>query len=508
MAGINEDRDRQVVPLWRNFQATSQRGELAQAVAPNRAEPFSDVMVTEALADWEARPGLSVASDLVSISLTLGRFNLAAAAAKFVLDDPAAPASARGVAASYLAGGRPTPAGDAPGRPSNEPADDLPLIDRLRGGVRDARRRLIAYPRNPILWSNLARLHLSLGAADKAARAMRVGLALAPANRFVIRSAARFYLHQGQPDESHWLLANAGGVRSDPWLLAAEIATAAAIGRKSKNLKLGQRFLEAQRLPPFHLSELASAIGTIEALLGNARAARKLVGLSLIEPSENSIAQAAWLARKTGSTYLPPAPPTTSSEANAWNSARSGLWVAALAEAKKWQSEQPFSSRPSVFGTHVASVALGDHAEAVAFGRQGVLGNPDDFVLLNNLAFALASQDLTAEADHVLSRVNPRQMTPIQQATFQATTGLVAYRSGRAELGRFHYQAAIRLAAALRDKREHLARVYFAFEELRAGAADAGAARSAALDHAAALVQSDPSTAPLIERLRAFAPGS
>ena len=44
-----------------------------------------------------------------------------------------------------------------------------------------------------------------------------------------------------------------------------------------------------------HISELASALATVEFSENNLRQSKKLIKLSLKEPTENSIAQAIWL---------------------------------------------------------------------------------------------------------------------------------------------------------------------------------------------------------------------
>src|SRR5260221_4483998 len=101
MPGINEDRERQVVPRWRDFDTTCGRGELAalRSAGENR---FSDGMLDNLEKEWRSRPGLSVASDFVSCALTLGRFTIAIDAAHSVLADRNAPTVAATLASTYL----------------------------------------------------------------------------------------------------------------------------------------------------------------------------------------------------------------------------------------------------------------------------------------------------------------------------------------------------------------------------------------------------------------------
>jgi hypothetical protein len=55
---------------------------------------------------------------------------------------------------------------------------------------------------------------------------MMTALQLAPQNRHVLRSAARLFLHVGDPECAHDLVARNDATKNDPWLIAAEIAIA------------------------------------------------------------------------------------------------------------------------------------------------------------------------------------------------------------------------------------------------------------------------------------------
>jgi hypothetical protein len=192
--------------------------------------------------------------------------------------------------------------------------------------------------------------------------------------------------------------------------LAAEIATAAANGKSSRNIKFARRVLELQRHTPFHLSELASALGTLESLSGNIKKGRQLINLSLEQPAENSIAQAAWLERNVGAFLTRRSGSTGSFEANAWFAWSNSEWDKALHQALLWQADQPFSSRPAILGSHLASTVIEHYDLAVAFADQGLLSNPDDFSLQNNLVFALALCGDVQRAQRELRKINVRQL--------------------------------------------------------------------------------------------------
>jgi len=500
MPGVNEDRDRQVVPLWRSFETTIRRGELAPLTTA-RGDRFSDEMLSGLLDDYKAFPTPSVASDLVSAAFTLGRYSIAKDAARFILSSDSGTPAARSIAAMFLDKTELFPGVIT----EAETADISTLLDHLHGGVRQIRMKLRAYPRNPVLWMNLARLYTSLGHQEKAKQAMRIALAMAPQNRFVLRAASRFYLHLGWADHAHWLLAKAPNIKSDPWVLAAEIATAAASHNTSRFVKTGRRILELQRQPPFHLSELASALGTLESLAGNFKAAKNLINFSLQQPAENSIAQAAWISRRINATLVTGTSPTESFEANAWFASKAGKWKLALEQAERWQTDQPFSSRPAMFGSHLASAVAEDYDLAVAFAKQGILSNPDDFPLQNNLAFSFAMRGDLAEAQKVMRKINIKGLSNVERIFFDATNGLIAFRSGDPEAGRVLYRAAIDLGNRIGNGSQKIARIYYALEELRIQSAEAETTRLHALNEATTLTEHW--QVALVERLKRYKAG-
>jgi tetratricopeptide (TPR) repeat protein len=500
MAGVNEDRERQVVPLWRRFTDTNRRGELSSVSMPSR-ETFTGATVSALLADWKDQPGLSSAADLVSAALIQNRFKLANDAAEFIISTQQAPAAARSVAQLYLAEGQSQPQEQASafGLPLWPEDPVLKIFDRLCDAVRSIKTRLIAYPHNPVLWTGLARYYTALGQGEKASRAIQIALTMAPDNRFVIRSASRFYLHQGDKDRAHWLLANAKQLKSDPWILAAEIATAAINGRNSQHIKTARRMVDGQRFRPFHLSEVASAIGTLESLGGSFKAGRKLIEFSLQEPAENAIAQAAWLSRKMAGRYIPQAQSTASFEANAWNAWKNAKWDQALDEARQWLFDQPFSSRPAILGSYLASAIMRNYPEAIEFARHGLRSNPGDFSLQNNLAVALALQGKSEEASNQVDAIDIDRLSASHHMILLATKGLVEFRSGRPETGRLLYRLAIDQGRRAGDVRESLAMVYWALEELRIRSPNAGSLREEALQVAAGL--KDPGHLAIVARL-------
>ena len=504
MPGINEDRERQVVPRWRDYKATRSRGELAPLRSPG-SNQFSDEMLDNLLKDWQSNPSISVASDLVSCALTLGRFTTAIDAAHSVLSNNRAPRAARGLASTYLSETEGTPL-DVVLTPGMRTVLGKPptfgIQSHLYGQVRETRAQLERYPRNPILWCNLARLYTSLGLQEKATRSMKAALSMAPNNRFILRAGSRLHLHQGDKELAHRLLVNSASLKADPWILAGEIATAAANHKISNHIKFARKLLEDGRYPPFHVSELASALGTLELIAGNVKLGRKLVRTSLEHPTENAIAQAAWITRNVGISPMDWGMKTASYEANYWLAWKASDWATAIGETQTWQNDEPFSSRPAIHVSYLASVIFEDFSLAIDSARQGLRSNQRDVTLFNNLAFSLAQVGQVAEAKKVLNRAKLLDATQAEKIFLTATEGLIAFRNYQPDLGRSLYEKAISRAKTAGDSGEHVARLYLAREELLHHSPQAEDFRREALDSARSLT--DPVHRAIVNRVRQF----
>jgi hypothetical protein len=296
-------------------------------------------------------------------------------------------------------------------------------------------------------------------------------------------------LHEGDRELAHHVLLAAPALKRDPWILASEIAVASTRRKTSEFVKLARKCLEAEKYSPFHLSELAGALATLEAHAGNMKAAKRLCRLSLTQPTENAIAQAAWLDRKSDgilSCHVAETSELYSPEASAWFAARNGRWNSALDQAHQWQADQPFSSRPAILGSYIASTGLEDYEEAARIAESGLRSNWTDATLRNNLAFAHARAGKITEASQVLSHIKDSMIDARSRICLTATRGLIAFRSGNLLAGRELYRDAIELAAGAPLLRS-IAKIYFAIEEISVGSETAQVLRAEAIDVASGL---------------------
>lgn len=93
---------------------------------------------------------------------------------------------------------------------------------------------------------------------------MRIALYLANNNRYVIRSAVRLFMHINKQDEALFILRHSEALKYDPWLLSADISLTTLLGKHQRYIKVGQIMVADQNYSRNSISELSSAIATLE----------------------------------------------------------------------------------------------------------------------------------------------------------------------------------------------------------------------------------------------------
>lgn len=230
--------------------------------------------------------------------------------------------------------------------------------------------------------------------------------------------------------------------------------------------------IKEQSLRPDQISELGLALATNEMEHGNSKLAKRLIDRSLVDPTENAVAQVTWLETTTNSDFdvsgvadtLPDA-----WEARTFELFEKKEWMKSCEEAMRWLCDQPFSSRPAVHGSYVAATFLEDYELALRFSELGYRANSTDVIVANNYAVALAETGRVDEAAKVLSDAL-RGNSAAWRWTLRATEGLLLYRQGNIEAGRRAYGEARSWFSGKNDERTALlAAVYQAREEARIG---------------------------------------
>jgi tetratricopeptide (TPR) repeat protein len=466
VAGFLEDRERNVIPRWRDFRSTVVLGELdSSRAAPEPSNRDSDL--SAAVADWTEHRTASFAGDLISAALVAQNFQAAREASEFVVSlGPGASPQLRAVAMRILVGQAPMAA------EAVRPLDiEMDPMFRRSAEISETRRRLSDHPSDAVLWMDLAFMYAVRGLSQKAERAVRIALNLAPMNRFILRSAARFFIHIDRPDIALDVIRKSLNYKLDPWLAAAEIAVALAAKRSPWSTRDAHRLLSEGKFAPRHLSELSSAMGTLEFNSGESRKAKKLFRRSLVEPNDNSLAQARWIWRRIWGSPMDLRVDEFKIdrpfEAATIEALGLSDWNRALDSSQQWLADQPFSGEAARFATYLASTVHEKFTLSEAIANFGLVTHPGDSGFQITLAFCYASTGRRREALDQLSRIRNSGVEDWVEAAIEANYGLLAFRNGDVVGGRGHYATAVTLADQLDDKRTKVAAlVYWANEEI------------------------------------------
>lgn len=474
MSTAIENIDRAIVPRWRESAITASTGELGTFLERVPcAAPRSIEELEERIEDWRKNKVFGVAADLISSALVLGATDSrdVVEAALFVLKNRSyAPKPVLELATSIISGGA------VSANAESVVPSELLSQDLLQHQIRDLKARVRANPRNSIAWVDLARLYVSKGVHTKAERAILNSIALSPSNRFVLRSAARFYVHSEDPERAYTLLRRSAATEGDPWLKAAEIAVGDIVGKAPRRLRNTIRYmLDNSNFSPWHISELASAVATVEMKSGKEKAARRHFRLALQQPTENTVAQVTWAKSKINGVsldarhYLLP----RSYEAKAFDAYERLEGQECLVECENWLLDEPYSSRPASLGSFMAMVVFEDYAKAIEFAQRGLESNPRDFLLRNNYVVAIAENGDIDTAVSEFQRIDTRGMGDWERVTWIATNGLLSFRKEDYEKARKFYQVATELASRQLDNRlEPMVLTHWAREEFLANQPD------------------------------------
>ena len=325
------------------------------------------------------------------------------------------------------------------------PAQLTFMIDETSG----SRAPLARDPRNAIAWVDLSRAQMSRGHVSAARKSIDVALNLAPQNRFILRAAATFYTGIDDPDRAAFILVPIASASNDPWIMSAEIAVSSLSGGKPRSIMKGRSQLRSGVWSQRSLSELASEIATLEAKSGKDKNAKKLFGMSLIEPTENAVAQAAFMSMDDP-TLVPDhlliegtQHASGAHEAQAFQSEMMSDFVNASKHSIAWLDDQPFSLRAATYASYIAASGTEEWLRAIELAHRGLTIHRENSLLLNNLAYAMIESggDL-AMARRLITQSEKGKDAITFAATIAATKGLLEYRVGNVVAGRRLYDLA------------------------------------------------------------------
>lgn len=447
MKNFSDRIERHVVPRWRESGTIAQTREALPLRERKQTLDFSQD-VARVSKDLDASPSPGVAAEALSIALLAGDRTLADRAKTLLAND----STKLPVRLQHMIGNAPTGPADI------DDIGDISCLNTLSGhSIRRIRQLLGQYPRNPMLYLDLARHQAVLGLRERAGKSVAVALSLAPQHRHVLRAASRFYVAQDRADIAHRLLLRNAATEHDPWLMAAEIAIAQEARRSPKLIKRGQAMIARRAHQPIHLSELAAAIGTVELGDGNKKSARQQFAIALLDPTENALAQVKWAEDRSNQIFTKNGNGVASMP-GAHEAAFIKAYyhqhdiVAATQHAQLWCQDEPFAATPVTLHSYLLSM-LDDYEGVIASCDLGLRANPENKCLQFNRLCAEISlgTPFIGELGDVQARVVQYARDMISEAHkpdanvphIFANLGLLLYRSGIYEEGRSAYEQAV-----------------------------------------------------------------
>lgn len=458
MTALPERKNRRLLPRWYTFARSADSGELASITRSNNSESMDeDPFFQHKISEWENQPSLGLAIDILSSAARHNRIREFERFGWWILTRK------ENIATSVLRLARAA----ATGTPRML---TTALEEDARQAVRALRKIAAEFPRDATIHTDLALAHTALGNMDKAARAIEVAVLLAPDSRFILRSASRFWVHAGMAERAHDTLLRSDRTKHDPWLTSAELAISSLTTRPPRFVKQAREQIGRSALRHFQTSEVAGALATIELLSGNRKKARDSFNHSLIDPTENAIAQAVWAAEKgiQINIHEQKITKTRAFEAIAWRSRQEMDWIKCAQYSEFWLNDEPFSSTPAILGS--ASAALCDSFEkSISLAERGLSANPLHPILFNNLLFAEILSGNAIKSTSMIDKYRSLSLDDREKIVYRATVGLFNFRFGSLDLARSAYTDAINMGAKDYRSLAAIAAGFWAREEQRIG---------------------------------------
>jgi hypothetical protein len=455
MAGwIPNDKKRNVIPRWRDFKQTLQLGELNPITNGKKAlsRLINPLFHQNKIHDWNAEKSVKHAIELLNSSIILDDQENSLKAASYLQSSKESTKPLKDVSYGIIY--------PVERDTTFEQLLNFEQFDRIIGEkIKHLRQCLNHNPYNSISWIELARLFLIVGKEDTAERCILVATQLAPDNRYISRTGSRFFTHTGDYKKAKQILKSNSAFQFDPWLISADIGISSLDNKSSFNIKKGRELILSQNYSPFDLNELLSALATEELNSGNGKNSKRLFNQSLINPNDNSLAQAAWAKKhildlNLNQRILDNTPNVF--EAKTYQFYYGKNWGSAFSSVLQWFIDQPFSRDPAAFGSFIASSILENYDEAIKLCKYGLKATPTDFTLLNNLAFAYLKKNDVKNAQLILSKIHAEGLDDQQKVVYLATKGLFFYKFGQIENGEKLYKEASNLAGRTKNKKLQL----------------------------------------------------
>jgi tetratricopeptide (TPR) repeat protein len=459
MATFFEIKKRTLIPNWRSFEVTALSGELDGILSSDQKKYDIDFFENQ-LALFNDRPNIGIAADLINFAYTHKIINndQIIKVCNYLLDrEDLLSKPLIEISKSLKVGKVENIQTEFLAVPSFDFFhEDNILISYLHKKINELKKKIIENPSNAIVRVEIARLYSILGQLDKAHEHIKVALSFGKENRFVLRSVVRFFSHINEIDISHDILRKSDIIKHDPWLLSAELSVSMLRGRTSKFIDTAFLMSKSQQFSQLSLTELRAGLATIEMYSGSHKKANDLFSKSLISPNDNSLAQIEWASSQDKQLHLPNIDLNSvinPFEARALDAFNGENWVKCLEFSTKWFLDMPFARRPIVMAQHIASTFLNDLNKSIAYCKAGLISNPFDLLLLNNISYNLCLLGRLDEAEQYLRTTDSiNSDSYVHDVCISATKGLLFFKQKDFEAGRFFYKKALEMAQEKKDQ--------------------------------------------------------
>lgn len=440
MALFIDSTDRLLIPTWREFDKSL--SELQPI--DHYKHPIGKGDISESIAEWEGNKNLVNAGELITAAIINGFTEdpTVIDAASYVLEYPLnVPKVLANVSKEILA----SPI------TNNDVTDDRLLIFAK---IANLKRLLSDYPACAVLYIEIARWYVLLGQLDIAEKHINTALYLDCHNRYIVRSAARFFIHRNKGEAAIAVLRRSGLTKKDPWLMASEISVSRQFDKRSPFLKKAFQLVESKDFSDFDLSELRGTIGMEELENNGFKKSRQLFNQSLVAANDNSFAQAQWVANNRNLELLFPNAPINVlyKEALCYDKFFEGDYKSALQYAIQWQDEVPYSLKCVMFGSGISTTFEKDYKTSIRLLNNYLRTNQRNKAALNDLAYAYALNNDTINAQKTIdiaTKEIDKTRVELADICLVATQGLVFFREGDEKKGSYYYERAIEASRML-----------------------------------------------------------
>jgi hypothetical protein len=454
---------RHVDPRWRTLLCTPSH-ELRSTVERRKDSRFG-LIVNSALKRWQASQSIEDAVDAIDCAILSGEVDDVVAPASMVLRDyPDTLVSVRDAAQAIIV--RST-------RTCSHAIDDEDVsMGRIIPEIRRYKTLIKLEPRDAVSYVEIARLYCLIGQFSKAESNIDNALRNSPDNRFVLRSAVRFFNDRKTPDKAYATILRSQAVLDDPWVQAAEAVTAERLGKTPKQAIRELRTIMESKYVDISRSELAVALATINFRHGGKqKLTRGLLRASLNRPTENALAQAFWLNQQVGTSLIDQDLLQGTADANEARTRIAlfeGNVTQAASESRRWFSDEPFSWLAVGFAINIHLTHIRDYGTTRKFLGLARQMHGEQWQFINGEVLCCIFEGKFDAARSAITELAKWHGDPRSEPYLNAATGLLAFFEGRLEQGREGYIRAISSARKLGNKMDELtAAIYWLEQEIR-----------------------------------------